>query len=188
MKENKNILKNLKNSGAGFSVPEGYFDSFKVNLEKHRNGFKVPDSYFDDVEDKIFDNLNSSKTPKETGFSIPDNYLKEFDIKDLKANKSPKVIRIFSTKSFKVASMAIAASFILFLGVKQFNKQDSTSFDDLTITEIENWIDEDMIVLNTYDIEDTYKDLEIETQINFNDNEILDYLTDKDLEQLIIEN
>ncbi len=190
MKNNNNILKNIKESDLGFSVPKDYFNEFEINFKKQaQSGFKVPDTYFDNLEDKIFNKLNSTKIPKKSGFTTPDNYFNKLHIDDKLEKDSPKVIRLFSSKSIKIASMAIAASFILFLGIRQFSKsQDPINFDNISMIEIENWIDNDMIVFNTSDITETYTDLEIESDLHFNENEISEYLTDKDLEQLILEN
>ncbi len=193
MKNKNNILKELKSSDLGFKIPKNYFDNFEsgfLNSEIDKNkGFAIPDQYFENLNDEILAKIDIAQIPEQTGFTTPKNYFENFEIKSKIKTSNTNVINLFSNQYKRFVSLAIAASFLLFVGIKYFgNKQETFSFDNLTAYEIENWMDESLIGFNTYDIAEVYKDIDIENNNTYFEDEILDYLEEKDLELLFLEN
>ncbi len=194
--ENKDMLNKIKNKGAGFKAPERYFkefgNNFSENLNKTKHGFKSPENYFENLEDKILVKINKSDLAKNTGFETPDNYFDNFDneiLTKINSNKSSKVISLNNYNYIKIISFSIAASFLLFIGINKFKSNtNSFNFETVAITEIENWVENDLISFNTYDITETFSDIDLVIDENYSDEEILDYLDNTDIENLIFEN
>lgn len=85
----------------------------KTDLEnnKIKSGFKAPDDYFDNLSDDILSKWNgtydSNTIPKNTGFSIPEDYFASNETKLLNTIV-PKEVKVISlrTKILKVISIA----------------------------------------------------------------------------------
>ncbi len=196
MKNKKNILKNLKSSDLGFKTPDNYFENFKstvcnskaIDIEKNE-GFAVPNLYFEKLDAKILSKLDSSEIPKKTGFTTPKNYFENFEINSINISPENKVINLLSNQYKKFISMAVAASLLLFIGINYFaNHQKTINLDDLTANEIENWMDDNLIGLNSYDIAEVYKEIDINNNSLYFEDEISDYLEEEDLEIMFLEN
>jgi len=85
--------------------------------------------------------------------------------------------------------MAVAASLIIFIGIRQFTTPSNiVSVEDLSSAEIENWMNENYMSMNSYDISETYSDLDLTTDNMFQADEIEAYLIDKDIEELLTDN
>jgi len=185
--ENKkrDILNEIKNKGHGFVSPKSYFSEFESNFyqdtNKKNTGFIDPEGYFDNLEDRILSNANK------TGFIAPDDYFVQLDEKLLK-NKNTKVINLNNYKNLKIIGFTIAASLLLFFGLNNFNgHKDQLDMQTVSITEIESWLDDDLISLSDYDIAETFSDTELGYH-EYENDEITDYLNYVDIENLILEN
>lgn len=187
-KDRKNILDNLKESGTGFNHPKGYFDDFETRLlsdldqnARGKNHLKTEGEWVDSVEVRHLDLIG-----KNHGFKVPENYFeKDLDIKN-KAG-STKIISLARQNAGKWISMAVAASFLLFFGLKYYTANEKQmDFTDLKNDEIENWIDEDLISFNSYEIAEAFSDVDLESKM-YSDEEVTDYLDQIDIEQLILD-
>ncbi len=204
MKCQINEMKNSKlehSKENGFKTPEGYFDTIedavfsKLSSEKFpdKDGFVNPDNYLDTVEDSVLkkmDQNNHLEEKKQTGFTMPEAYLNTFDDKVLKAikNENHKVIDFKTIFLKRIIPFAIAASFLLFIFIKYNSASSTTNLDQLATTEIEQWIENDLITFDTYEITEVYSDVDFENQLIFEDDEVIDYLNGTDIESLILEN
>lgn len=188
--KDKNILDNLKNSKSGFELPENYMEHFEnrciANSKKMKNGFTSPENYFQSFEDKFF-NKETLLNTKDSGFRVSNNYFNDFEEKVYAKIKSPKVFVLLSKKHIKSIGFSIAASLLLFIGLYNLNSNaDKFNSKNVEVTEIENWMDEDLISFNTYEISEIFNDNDLDLANNDND-EILDYLDDIDMENFILE-
>ncbi|MDY7395424.1 hypothetical protein UMM65_09240 [Aureibaculum sp. 2210JD6-5] len=194
----KSKLENIKKSG--FKTPKDYFETFEDsvfvkmssdNFPK-KEGFKSPSGYFDSVEDSLFEKLNLEKTKKETGFKVPENYLETVEDKVLKTIKNkqeePKVINFKTVFLKRLIPIAAAASLLLFIFINYNQTTKDVNLDQLASTEIEQWIDDDLITFDTYEITEVFDDVELESQPIFEEEDIEDYLNGTDIESLILEN
>lgn len=193
----KDKLEHIKKSG--FETPKEYFETIedavftKIASDKFpkKEGFEYPVSYFDAIEDVVFKKLNIDKKQKETGFKIPENYLKTIEdnvLKTVNSNKKePKVIDFKSVFLKRIIPFAAAASLLVFIYLN-YNQSSDTHLDQLAATEIEQWIDDELITFDTYEITEVFDDVEFENQPTFEDDEILDYLNGTDIESLTPEN
>lgn len=190
----KSKLEHIKKSG--FTTPKGYFNTLeyaifdKMASEKFpkKEGFKSLEGYLDSIEDKVFEKLNLEKDKKEAGFKIPENYLETVEDNVFTTiNNGPKVIdftRIFLKRLIPIAA---AASLLLFIFINN-NQTTDVNLDQLASTEIEQWIDDDLITFNTFEITDIFDDVELENVAIFKEEEIENYLIGTDIEDLIEEN
>ncbi len=195
MKRNKkDILKNLKSRAAGSLIPETYFAEFEKDLQptdkKIRSGFTSPKNYFDQVEGSIPILLDPEGN--NSGFRVPDNYFKNIDQRifdNIKVSKPGKIINFNTNKYLKILSYSIAASLLLFFSLRSLNSRNTMfDFETIEISEIESWMDDDLITFSSYDISETFEDVYLTGVGDYSEEEILDYLDGENIENLIIDN
>ncbi|GAA4322098.1 hypothetical protein GCM10023115_50010 [Pontixanthobacter gangjinensis] len=122
----------------------------KPNSPKYQSkpGFKVPDDYFSSLEDKLMrriDAENKADLPDMgSGFTVPEGYFDTLEEQILsKTNRPSKVVSLFK-KEYLYYAAAIAAIFVLMLGnFFQAEQPQNLGWDDVEITEIEDYFDED---------------------------------------------
>lgn len=195
-KKINNILYNLKSSDLGFKTPKNYFENFNNDLENpnilkliKKDGFVIPNKYFKKVNNTILSNSKPIQIPEGTGFATPDNYFENLKITSHNKTTNKKEINLFQHKYKKFINLSIAASLLLLIGINYFaNNQKTINIDNLTANEIEKWINDDLIGFNTYDIAEAYEGIDINDNSLFFEDEISDYLEEKDLELLYLEN
>ena len=196
MKKNKkDILNKMRSGDTGFSIPENYFDQFEKDLfenkGKVKSGFTTPEKYFDAFDDKMLDRLKTDSN-KSTGFKTPTNYFKDLDQKILSKvdlEKPVKVIKLNTSKYLRILGLSVAASLLLFFSLRNSNSNDKVfDIETLEISEIESWMDEDLITFSDYDISETFDDVYLSVDGNYAEDEIFDYLDGVNIENLIIEN
>lgn len=196
MKRNK--LQHIKSSKKGFKAPKEYFDTVEdavftkltaQNFSK-KEGFTMPTSYFETVENSVFNKIQKEKDCQKAGFKIPKNYLDTLEDKVLtKIDNHKKEIKVIDFKSVilkRIVPFVAAASLVLFI-VINYNS-NTISFENIASTEIEKWIENDLIILDAYEIAEVYQDTEIENQDIFAEDELVEYLNGTDIESLLLEN
>ena len=189
--KNKNILDNLKISKSGFDIPENYLKHFENRFEEKsnmlKNGFISPENHLQSFEDKFF-NEEKLLGNKNSGYMVPDNYFNGLEEKIYSKIKNPKVLTLLNNKYLKTIGFSIAASVLLFFSIYNFNSNnDRLYIENIEVTEMENWMDDDLISFNTYEISEIFNDNDLDLINNENDD-ILSYLDDNEIENLIFEN
>jgi hypothetical protein len=166
----------------------------KNNIKKE-SGFKVPENYFESIEDRFFDKIKIDKLTDKEGFNVPENYFESIEDnvfekinseKELTQTKETNVISFRERVVKRFIPIAIAASFLIFSGIIYFNNQ-KLNFDKLAQNDIENWIDNNINEIDSNTITDVYQDATLEDISSFDDDELIDYLKEKDLELIINE-
>lgn len=170
MKENNKNPKLDPAKGSGFNVPRGYFETFDDQLsnqlsnledgmpDKMKHGFTVPDGYFDEEPDGL-------QLDRPVG--------------------QKRVINLFSKKAI---SLSIAASILIFIGIKTLSQDAApASISDYSSEELLSWLETDASDVNSYDIAEVFDNLSVDEEY-YSDEIILDYVADSDLEELLIEN
>ncbi|WP_417886811.1 hypothetical protein [Zunongwangia sp.] len=156
----------------------------------HSNsGFKTPTDYFDKLEENLVDTLFTStkneslqKIPKESGFKVPKSYFDELETKLLAENitkKSSKVIRPNFNRKKWYAAMAVAAIALIIITINPFKKQDPTSWDDVELSAMEQYIEKGFIDLSKTDFSTLSKDAYLVEESSFNNmnpDAVVDYL------------
>lgn len=185
----KNILDRLNKSDSGFNTPKGYFDEFEERLMSDLNqdtGFRMKN----ESEAQGPETLKSGaldQVEKNHGFKVPENYFEE-DLSLKVLPEKSKIISLGQRNTRTWLSLAVAASFLLFFGLKFYTAPEKQlELADLKDDEIENWIDADLISFNTYEVAEAFYDVELET-LMYSDEEVTDYLDQIDIEQLILDN
>lgn len=169
MKENNNISEKYGRDSSGFQVPEGYFNA---------------------LEDRLMNNLKKEKKvlpdKLDTGFAVPKGYFeKPVDLQHNNPVRNNRVIKLFSKK---VIGLSIAASILIFIGVKTLPTENlSTGFSDFSSEELLSWLETDAADVNSYDIAEVFDNLSLEEEY-YTDEALLDYVADSDIEELLIEN
>ncbi|MET2984275.1 hypothetical protein [Aureibaculum conchae] len=191
----KNKLEHIKKSG--FTTPKGYFNTLEdavfdeMASEKFskKDGFESPKGYFSTLEDNVFKKLKLEEDKKETGYKIPENYLETVEDKVFTTiNDKPKVIDFKTILLKRLIPIAAAASLLLFIFINYNQTTDDVNLDQLASTEIEQWIDDDLITFDTHEITEVFNDIELESQPIFEEEDLEDYLNGTDIESLILEN
>lgn len=176
----KDILKKLHDQGTGFKTPKDYFDSVEDRFTQTRinetDGFELPE-----IETK-----HSLNIEKATGFKVPDGYFTHDVDRFLPAQN--KGLRIRKLSYVKASVMAIAASLLLFIGVKFYSyDQHEIQLSELELNEISLWVDEDLIAFDSYEIAEAFDEIKLESDL-YSDEDILGYLNNVDMEDIIFDN
>lgn len=194
---NNNKLDILKTLGSGFKTPEDYFERIdasvytKLLLDKfpEKEGFKLPLNYLESIEDRVISNIKSTKRSNSDQAGVPEGYFdtiedRVFDKLKGEVTKEPKVINLTS-KFLKIAApIAIAASLLVFV-VLNYNRQ-TYSIENLATSDIEAWIEDDLIALDSYEISTLYNDVDLEDEISSDDLDMLNYVNGTDIESALL--
>ncbi len=194
-------LSEISPKETGFVIPENYFDavedeiSAKIIAEKlmyikKYSAFEIPKNYFDSVEDIILTKLKAEALQNDKSAVISATY---FDtIEDTVLNKiNTKTTGLSINRSIikYLAPVAVAASFLLII---MLNKTTETlTFDSITTSEIEYWIDNSNVDIDALSIASIYSDIDLENEsfsTSLSEDEVLDYLSDEYLDEIIYEN
>lgn len=141
---------------------------FKQEDHSH---FKMPQGYFEEFESRLSERMAREREVsilddpllRSLPFRMPKDYLDSFEVnssRHLPKKTATKVVRLMNF------SVAIAASFILFFGIKQvLNHQPSESTSSAMIEELdlELWF-EDQESLHAYDIAEVLEIDEINSE------------------------
>ena len=186
---------------SGFKIPDNYFDTIedavlgeitlaKFKSLKNKKEFKTPPNYFKSVEDIIVTKLKSEVIQHKNNKEIPKDYFISFENTILnKLNRNSKIVSKRKKIIKIITPLAIAASLLLIFVLK--TNSSTISFNTVTTTEIETWINEGYIDINEFNIASIYDEIEIETDFNsllLTDDEVLDYLYDENIDDTIFEN
>ena len=159
-------LEALNYKNAGFSVPQGYFDSIEYKVSSKLSN-DIPTDYFENLEGRVFDRLEKEKTIQKT-------------------------VKVFSLRSKfvkQLISIAAAASVILFIGLNLFNKQNALSFDTIDVNSISVWLNNNSSITNSYvlgEFLDNDDILYLSNIGSIEDTKLIEYLDQTDLEDIIL--
>ena len=193
----KSNLQHIKSTNSAFKVPKEYFDTIEdtvfanISTEKipKKEGYKTPNNYFENVEDDILRKTYQEKHKKYAGFSIPKDYLDTLENTILSKLDNHKPTKVISLKKFvykKFAPITVAASLLIVFFLNY--QQDAENLEPVTETEIEQWIENDLISIDSYEIAEVYNDTYLENTTIFAEEEIEEYLNGTDIESLLLEN
>ena len=171
------------------------------NKELHtkKTGFTTPKEYFNSFEDRLFERMNTeSVIPTKTGFQTPDAYFDSLEDKLsdtlFATEETTKVIPLQRKRSYiHYLSYAVAACIVLFIAFTFFNSEtDSLTIDDVASSEINSFIENDLIALNNYDVLSVYEEENIDItsifEVELDETETIDYLENRtDPYELLLE-
>ncbi len=154
----------------------------KTNSKKQ--GFKIPDNYFKNFDENFFERISSEQIiPDSDGFKAPENYFDNFDqilCESLDSYNKPKIINLFSNRKIYYLIGTAAAILIVFISIKNIYANKKFSFNELTFTEIENYIDSGYLDIDSDEIIDIYDESDF-NEISFSESiieedELFEYL------------
>lgn len=133
----------------------------KNNLPYRKNpGFSVPPNYFEELENELFDMVTNNEVSQESnlskieksGFIVPENYFANLEGDILKKlDAEPKVVSLFNKENLLYAA-SIAAIFIALAGVFFLNPPNTATWDDIEVSVLESYIDDNNINFSTPEI------------------------------------
>lgn len=186
---------------SGFEIPSNYFETIedaviaklkadKLPIKDTQNPFIVPENYFNSIEDLVITKLKSEALNTENSNTLPKNYFETLENKVItKIKTTPKVISLKS-RFIKFATPITIAASLLFIFILN-NTSTNVTFESLASSEIENWIDNGGIDIDALTIASLYPEIELNDEIysdSFSDEEVLEYLYQEDLENILYEN
>lgn len=167
----------------------------QMNKNRHTHGFKTPDDYFDQFEDVLLDQIKLEEHSKETGFGVPDGYFDDVEVslfRKLEVEQATTgVVPLFSKKTWTYA-LAIAASLALLITLALPGIKGATDAEELPLADIENYLQEDKLDWDSYDVaammtDEELNSLSMESDL-FNDENLENYLLENiDDTSLLIE-
>ncbi|WP_103070487.1 hypothetical protein [Aquimarina sediminis] len=172
----------------------------KDNLHKNNGGFKVPENYFESLESELSKKiLSDSKNTEllsnkiESGFKPPIDYFETFEnellqkIKEDESKEKGVLISLITRKNILYLS-GIAAMIAIILSIS-ISKESELNFNDIEVADIHTYISEGNLELSNTEIAMLLEDTNyIETYEDelIDDDALLDYLSEEDLEDEII--
>jgi len=190
----KNSLDILKKIGTGFKNPESYFDTIENDVLSKlstsnflkKEGYTVPENYLNTIEATVFDAIREKQH-----VGVPKNYFETIEDKvfDKIKKENTNGSRIINLKSRVIKvfiPIAIAASLLLLFMINYNSSNNATSFDNVATKDIENWIEDDLIALDAYQIAEVFDDINLEDEFSQDDINVLDYLNGTDIESVLI--
>jgi len=158
----------------------------KLHTDNLPSGFTTPKDYFETFEVRLFEQLHTETViPKKEGFTTPDTYfdgLEDTLSQQLFTQEETKVIPLHNKKNYLKYIGYAAAACILFLGAINFFQIGKTeiSIDNLVNSEINTFIENDLIALNNYELMTVFdeENIDIATlfEVTLNETETIDYL------------
>ncbi|MDP2088090.1 MAG: hypothetical protein Q8J84_01670 [Flavobacteriaceae bacterium] len=208
----KNIAPNLaalKLKPEVFKLPDGALDHAENSVlaelletqlkskSGNKNPFKVNANYFENFEDSIVDSLkNLDNITLKTSLKVPDNYFENFEQKvlaKLQNTTVEKEVKVISLRSRFVkisATVAVAASLVLFFMLNLLQQSNDLSFDSLRLSEIEEWINQDNLNLDAYQIASVYTEIKLQPNLlnsTVNEDELENFLNHENIDELLYE-
>ncbi len=167
----------------------------------YKQGFKAPEGYFESFGDRLKDRMNQeiTKLPKTDGFKEPEGYLDTLDAKILAAVKEEetKLIRLPWYRNYYTAVAAVAAIFLIAIGLQFNGSSKAVTFDqllsDLSDTDIETYFENNDLELSSYEIAEVLPvdELELDAVLEkgFSETNLFEYLdnTIEDFDDLNLE-
>lgn len=152
--------------------------------EKNTSGLNVPHGYFENFEDSVMLRVMEDSFPKNTGFKTPDGYFDGIEdrlTENVITREETKVISIFrNTRLLYVAGVAACVVLIVAL----FNGFGSElSIEDISVANIEEYINEGGMDIDSYDVFALLNDEEI-SELHIN----TELFSEESLENYLIEN
>ena len=169
----------------------------KKNQHTQPNEFKLPQGYFKSFEKELFEHIELEKEipilssiDKSNSFKLPEGYFETLDQKiegrtqEVTKQKNTKTISLISRSNLIYIS-GIAAMIAIVLGITFYEKQNPLSLDSLEINTIAEYIEEGNIEFNTEDIAAILDENSIDDELfeseEFSDEELIQYLSEKDI-------
>lgn len=158
-----------------------------------QNPFIVNKNYFDNFEDSILESIKNQH--HKSTLKVPENYFENFEqkvlskLKNTTENKEVKVIFLRSRIIKTSATIAVAASLALFFIFNQ-QQNDNLTFDSLALSEIEEWIDQDKLDLDAYQIAAVYTETKLQPNIlnaSINEDDLEEFLKYENINELLHE-
>ena len=180
-KELQHIAPNLakiQKKGAGFSIPENYFEEIENAISNklftdsfsNTSGYTIPENYLEQIENTVLSKLEKERTPSQ---KVPEGYFDSIEDQVFDRLALEDKSKVISLKKYWIP-VAVAASLALLVSI--YNPFSTNQ--NIEVSEIEQWIDEGNLELNSYEIAELYSDeldnINIENTLNTDDLE--DYL------------
>ncbi|WP_298519363.1 hypothetical protein [uncultured Kordia sp.] len=157
-------------------------------LHNKETGFNTPKDYFNTFEERLFDRMKTEAViPKETGFTTPDAYFDSLEDslskKLFSTEETPKVIPLQRKRNYlKHLSYAAAACILFFVAINLINTDSDANLtiDKVVNSEINEFIENDLIALNNYDLIAVYEEENVDItttfEVNLDEIDTIDYL------------
>ncbi len=147
-------------------------------------GFEIPDGYFEGFEERLFAKMSKERLPEESGLKVPEDYFEDLTKRLMQQIEEPKVVQLSSRKKYYYAITAVAASLVIFFGVRAFfTDHQMVTFDNLALEELEHYFENEAHQLDSYDIAEVFDtdELSMTDMIteSYSDEELINYLNEE---------
>jgi hypothetical protein len=194
------ILSELKHKENCFKVPNNYFNNFEEQILsetkllnfniKNNNFFKIPNNYFDGVETIVISKLKAEIIQENKEKAVPKNYFDSVEDAVLTKINASKKLTISKSILLKfISPVAIAASLLLIFNI--FYQSKKITFETISTSEIDHWVENNLMEAESYQIANIYDEVTLELT-NFGesitDEDVLNYLHQEDIDNLLLDN
>ena len=168
-------------------------EDFIRNTIGNKTGFTTPKNYLNEFENNTFSTFLENNIQKETKFNIPSDYFNNLEEKILaKVSSEVKEVKVISFKDrvLRFIPAVAAASVLLFIGLNYFTNT-KTTFDDITIADLETWYENDIENINSSELAMVFETADFEedtfSETIIKNENLEEYLNSIDHTSLLIE-
>jgi len=168
------------------SKPLKHSIDYLRNKTQKEHGFSVPENYFESVEDVLFSKIVEQQLPKNDGFVVSEGYFDTLEttlFSNIEFPKKESKVISLRKRMIRYIPTAAAASVLLFFGLNYIEITNRTSFNDINFSDIENWLDEDYLDLNTTNtifVDSDFTENNLFEEVVLSDEDLLEYLSTVD--------
>ncbi|MEI6865001.1 hypothetical protein [Flavicella sp.] len=169
---------------------EGIKNSEKLKkLGLNNPGFKTPENYFEEFSDALFSKMTEDELPNKTGFKTPPNYFEKFE-EELISKLEKTTPKRKSKVRLLYTVISVAAALFIYFGISQYNQQKLVTFDSITVTDIQAYIEAGNMYVDSYTLASIDGNLDVNSFFDdaISNQEIDNYLNTLDPEFLFIDN
>ncbi|UMB54783.1 hypothetical protein MKD41_04755 [Lutibacter sp. A64] len=191
-------LRKIASKNHGFNVPKAYFNTvedgvmaqlYASKIKVNKTIYKTPNGYFNTIENVTVAKLKAQTLKNNATETIPKDYFETIEDQVLSKIKTTSKVRTLKKVSKFAIPIAIAASFLLIFILR--NTENTITFDNLATSEIEEFINNDMLHYDAESLAAIFPEVSLD-DINYtetiSDTDVVDYLSENDIDALLLEN
>lgn len=185
-----NIWDRLKSKPDGFLAPGGYLENLEERIlagtQEQLTAFGEQPAKIDRTS-VVYRGKEKAGEASDQGFRVPAGYFDGLEKRLIDKLASERRDKTWWDRNW-VFTLSIAASLLLLLGIRLYSPHGASSnLNTLSTSEIDTWVDNGLVSFSSYDIAEAFNDVELYPDLG-SEQEVLDYLGEVDVENLMTEN
>ena len=185
-----NIWDRLKSKPDGFLAPGGYLENLEERIlagtQQRETGFSEQPAKIDRTS-VVYRGKEKANEASEQCFQVPAGYFDGLEKRLIDMVASERPDKTWWDRNW-IFTLSMAASLLLLIGIRLYSPYGASGeLNTLSTSEIDTWVDNGLVSFSSYDIAEAFNDVELYPDLG-SEQEVLDYLGEVDVENLMTEN